>query len=81
MTAATVVKLEEAPQRTGTLWQNAVRHILSDKLTLTAILVLGIMTLLCIWGPPVVENVLELDVNRTGVPDKFRRGLSGHCGQ
>ena len=81
MTATTpLVKLkEEAPQKTRTLWQNAVLHILSDKLTLTAILVLGIMTLLCIFGPPVVENVLELDVNRIDIPNKFLSpGAEGH---
>jgi len=79
MTPATVVKLEEAPQKTRTLWQNAVLHILRDKLTLAAMLVLGIMTLLCILGPPVVENVLELDVNRIDVPNKFLSpGAEGH---
>jgi peptide/nickel transport system permease protein len=72
MTDANVVKLEEnAPQPARKLWQNAVLHILRDKLTLAAMLVLGIMTVLCIWGPPVVENVLELDVNRIDVPNKF----------
>ena len=80
MTAATLVKLgEDTPQRTRTLWQNALRHILSDKLTLTALLVLGIMTLLCILGPPLVENVLELDVNRVDIPNKFLSpGAEGH---
>ena len=70
---------EEAPQKPRTLWQNAVLHILSDKLTLTATLVLAIMTLLCILGPPVVENVLELDVNRVDIPNKFLApGAEGH---
>jgi peptide/nickel transport system permease protein len=80
MTAATVAKLgEEAPQKNRTLWQNAVLHILSDRLTLTAMLVLGIMTLLCILGPPVVENVLGLDVNRIDIPNKFLSpGAEGH---
>ena len=80
MTAATVAKLrEETPQRTRTLWQSAASHILSDKLTLTAMLILGIMTLLCILGPPVVENVLELDVNRIDIPNKFLPlGAKGH---
>lgn len=80
MTAATVAKLgEEAPQKNRTLWQNAVLHILSDRLTLTAMLVLGIMTLLCILGPPVVENVLGLNVNRIDIPNKFLSpGAEGH---
>jgi peptide/nickel transport system permease protein len=80
MTDATALVLEEqAPQATRTLWRNAVLHILGDKLTLAAMLVLGSMTVLCILGPPVVENVLELDVNRIDIPSKFLApGSEGH---
>ena len=79
-TATTQIRLGAgAPKKTRTLWQNAARHILRDKLTLAALLVLGLMTLLCVLGPPVVENVLELDVNRTSIPDKFLApGAAGH---
>jgi len=79
-TAAARIQLrEEAPQKTRTLWQNAGLHILRDKLTLAALLVLGAMTLLCILGPLLVENVLELDVNRTSIPNKFLSpGAEGH---
>jgi peptide/nickel transport system permease protein len=77
MTIETETLLDE--ERTRTLWQNAVLHILRDKLTLAAMLVLGTMTLLCILGPPVVENVLELDVNRISIPNKFLApGSEGH---
>jgi len=70
---------EETPQKTRTLRQNAISHILRDKLTLTALLVLGMMTLLCILGPPVVENVLGLDVNRVDIPNRFLPpGAEGH---
>jgi peptide/nickel transport system permease protein len=70
---------EKAPQKTRTLWQNAASHIRRDKLTLAAILVLGMMTLLCILGPPVIENVLDLDVNRVDIPNKFLPpGTDGH---
>ena len=70
---------EEKPRKTRTLWQNAISHILRDKLTLAAILVLGMMTLLCVLGPPVVENVLGLDVNRVDIPNKFLPpGAEGH---
>ncbi|MEZ4684071.1 MAG: hypothetical protein R2932_58670 [Caldilineaceae bacterium] len=62
---------EETTEKTRTLWQNALIHLVRDRLTLAALLVLGMMTLLCVLGPPVVENVLELDVNRTNIPDKF----------
>jgi peptide/nickel transport system permease protein len=70
---------EKAPQKTRTLWQNAASHIRRDKLTLAAILVLGMMTLLCVLGPPVIENVLGLDVNRVDIPNKFLPpGTDGH---
>lgn len=80
MTATTLLKpREETPQKTRTLWQNAVLHLLHDKLTLLAIVVLSLMTLLCLLGPPIVENVLGLDVNRTNIPNKFLSpGAEGH---
>ncbi|MCB0110528.1 MAG: ABC transporter permease, partial [Caldilineaceae bacterium] len=60
-------------------WQNALIHLVRDRLTLAALVVLGLMTLLCLVGPPVVENVLALDVNRTNIPDKFLApGAEGH---
>jgi peptide/nickel transport system permease protein len=80
MTTTTVVNLgEEIPQKTRTLWQNAVLHILHDKITLLAMLVLGSMTLLCVLGPPVIENMLGIDVNRISIPDRFLpQGTAGH---
>lgn len=80
MTAKTRIELgDKSSRRSRTLWQNAVRHILSDRLTLIAMLVLAIMTLFCILGPPVVENVLDLDVNRVDIPNKFlSQGAAGH---
>ncbi len=80
MTAMAQVKLGDEPLRKQrTLWQNAVLHILNDKLTLAAILVLATMTFLCIVGPPVIERVLGLDVNRIDIPNKFLPpGTEGH---
>lgn len=80
MTTSPQINLrDETPQRTRTLWQNALLHLLRDRLTLIALVVLGLMTLLCLAGPPVVENVLDLDVNRTNIPDKFLApGAEGH---
>lgn len=77
---STQIKLrEETSQKTRTLWQNALIHLVRDRLTLAALLVLALMTLLCVLGPPVVENVLELDVNRTNIPNKFLSpGAEGH---
>ncbi len=70
---------EETGQKRRTLWQNAVLHLVGDKLTLAAIFFLATMTLLCVLGPPVVENVLGLDVNRVDIPNKFLSpGEEGH---
>ncbi len=70
---------QRAPKKSRTLWQNAASHILHDKLTLTAIVVLAIMTLLCLLGPPVIENVLGVDVNRVDIPNRFLPpGTDGH---
>ena len=70
---------QRAPKKSRTLWQNAASHILHDKLTLTAIVVLAIMTLLCLLGPPVIENVLGVDVNRVDIPNRFLPpGADGH---
>jgi peptide/nickel transport system permease protein len=71
-TTSSVVTLESNEQKkASSLWQNAVLHILRDKLTLSAMAVLTLMTLICVLGPPIVENVLELDVTRTNVSDRF----------
>ena len=70
---------ERAPQKSRTLWQNAASHIRHDKLTLAALVVLAIMTLLCLLGPPVVENMLGIDVNRVNIPNRFLPpGTDGH---
>ena len=70
---------EAKPHASRTLWQNAISHVLHDKLTLTAVIFLIAMTLLCLLAPPVIENVLDLDVNRVDIPNKFLPpGAEGH---
>ncbi len=54
-------------------------HLWHDRLTMLALSVLVVMTVICAFGPPVVENVLKLDPNRTNIPDRFLRpGEEGH---
>ena len=77
----TVAKLEtSAPQRRArSLWNDAVRHFFRDRLTLLAFIVLVTLTALCYLVPPLVENVLQLDVNRTNTPMAFSPpGIEGH---
>ncbi len=80
MNTSSITRIEnEERRRARSLWQDALLHILRDKLTIMAIVVLATMTLLCILGPPIIENVLELDANRTNIPDRFKTpGAEGH---
>ena len=79
-TQITKIKPEQVEvQESRSLWRDALRHILRDKLTLLAMVILLIMTLACALGPPIVENALQIDVNRTNVMDRFAEpGENGH---
>jgi peptide/nickel transport system permease protein len=77
----TVAKLGiSTPQRQArSLWNDAVRHFVRDRLTLIAFVTLLTLTALCYIVPPVIENVLQLDVNRTNTPMAFAPpGAAGH---
>jgi peptide/nickel transport system permease protein len=65
-------------QYARSLWQDAINHILHDKLTLLAIFVLLALTLATIFGPPIVENTLGIEFNRVRVTEKFMSPLEGN---
>lgn len=71
-----IAKLKHAQdddlQHARSLWQDAIAHILRDTLTLAAITTLIVMAFASIFGPFVVENVLDIEVNRVKVLDKFK---------
>jgi peptide/nickel transport system permease protein len=78
---SSVVSLKETvtPQRARSLWQDALTHVLPDKLTVGAFVVLFLMTLICVLGPPLIENALKIDVNGTNTKDAFLApGVAGH---
>ena len=59
-------------------WRDALAFILRDRLTLFALAVLVIFTLICALAPLLIENVLGLDVNDTSIPNRFKQpGQSG----
>jgi peptide/nickel transport system permease protein len=61
------------------LWQDAIRHFLRDRLTISAAIVLLLLTAACYLAPPIIENVLKIDVNRTNTPEGFLpMGVEGH---
>ncbi|MCC6801460.1 MAG: ABC transporter permease [Anaerolineae bacterium] len=79
--AAAVVRLKdgESQEKARSLWQDALTHVLHDRLTMVALVVLGLLTVVCVLGPPIIENTLKIDVNRTNTPEAFLApGLSGH---
>lgn len=65
-----VVRLEIAYSRS--LWSEALLHIRRDKLTLFAISLLVLLTLVCIFLPPLIEQTLEVSATRTNVVDRYR---------
>ncbi|MBL8132837.1 MAG: ABC transporter permease [Anaerolineae bacterium] len=68
----------EQPRYARSLWRDALAHLLRDRLTLLALAVLLAMTLASLLLPLYVENVLNLDVNRTNIPLRFKApGESG----
>lgn len=65
---------EKAPRRpTRSLWSDALQHLLRDKLSLAALTVLLLFSITAVVGPLIIENVLEFDVNRTNVLDRFKQ--------
>jgi peptide/nickel transport system permease protein len=72
----------EAPialQRQRSLWRNALQHLRRDRLTILAFAALTLVTLACVLGPPIIENVLGLNVNTITTQNKFLPpGAEGH---
>lgn len=75
-----VAKIKDgSPKRARSLWQDAVTHFLRDRLTMVAAVTLVLLTTVCYFVPPVIENVLQIDVNRTNTPESFLPpGEQGH---
>src|SRR4051812_41977194 len=70
---ASIVQLDEASNRPSrSLWGEAFSYIRRDKLTLFAITVLIVLTLACIFAPPLLENALHLNGNRTDVVNRYK---------
>lgn len=69
-----IARLEraEAQRHSRSFWRDAVSFILRDRLTVVAIGVLLVATLVCSLSPIVLERVFELEVNDTSIPDRFK---------
>lgn len=66
-------------ERSRTLLQDGVRHLLHDRLTMTALIILLLATFVCLFGPPIVERALQIDATRTNTNQRFLPpGVEGH---
>ena len=69
--------VSQRPSRS--FWRDALAFILRDRLTIFALTVLIIFTLICTLMPMVFERVFDLDVNSTSIPNRFKQpGESGY---
>ncbi|MCZ7541021.1 MAG: ABC transporter permease [Anaerolineae bacterium] len=77
MSATTPIDLSESPamqearDAARSLWRDALQRFAHDRVSMLALLVLLIITLASFLGPPIVESVLHVDVNRTSVPNRY----------
>ncbi|MDE2818977.1 MAG: ABC transporter permease [Chloroflexota bacterium] len=66
-------------RQSRSFWRDALAFILRDRLTIFAISVLAVATIVCMGSPLVIENALNLDVNETSVPNRFMQpGQDGY---
>ncbi|MCZ7540759.1 MAG: ABC transporter permease [Anaerolineae bacterium] len=54
------------------LWAEALQRILRDRLTLVALLLLLVMTLACIFAPPIVERELGVSAEHTDIINRYK---------
>lgn len=79
--AASVVTLRDAEpgDKARSLWQDAFSHLIHDRLTMLALILLILLTIACVLGPPILESALQIDANRTNTPDAFLApGVNNH---
>ena len=67
-----VLQLGEEKHDSRSLWEEALRQILRDKLTLLALTVLLLLTLACVFAPPIVEQELGVSAERTDILNRYR---------
>ncbi len=61
-----------AGRQARSFWRDAFVFILRDRLTIFAVGVLLLATLICSLSPVVLERVFNLEVNATSIPDRFK---------
>lgn len=61
----------EASYKKRSFWADALTYIWRDRLTLIAFFTLLLLTIASFAGPPIVENILQLDVEAASVRDRY----------
>ncbi len=67
-----VLRLQEQGPVSRSLWHEALRRLLRDRLTLLALSILTLMTLACAFAPPVVERELGVSAERTDIINRYK---------
>ena len=79
MSEIVTLKAESERPRSRSFWRDALAFIRRDRLTIAAIGILVVATLMCLGSPLVIEGMLDLDVNDTSIPNRFKQpGESGY---
>ena len=71
------LKKAETLRHSRSFWRDALAFIRRDRLTILAISVLTVFTLISVFMPLVFENVYDLDVNNTSIPNRFKQPGEG----
>lgn len=66
-----IVKLDEKPAYSRSFWRDAFHHVIRDRLTMVALVALLILSLGSMFLPPLVEQILQIDANRTNVAIRY----------
>jgi peptide/nickel transport system permease protein len=67
-----VISLGEEAHYSRSLWAEALRRVLRDKLTLLALTGLLFLTLACVFAPPLVERELGVSAERTDIINRYQ---------
>jgi peptide/nickel transport system permease protein len=74
-----ILKLNDEPViPSRSLWQSGIRYILREPLTMAALIVLIVMTLMCAFAPPIIERSLGVDAYKTNVPRRYKAPGNGN---
>jgi peptide/nickel transport system permease protein len=74
-----VIKLNAEATKSRSFWQDALAHLRRDSLTMLALGILVLLTILCLLAPPIAENLLKINPTDTSVRDRFLPpGSDGH---